>query len=72
MMDTNEDNIDRPDPRAAQSMAAFDAMPEAFRVFCANYARTANGVALAGVLAECDGRVEAAMETLRFLLPVRS
>jgi hypothetical protein len=29
-------------------------------------------VALAGVLAECDGRVEAAMETLRFLLPVRS
>lgn len=71
MMDTNEDDFDQPDPRAAQSMAAFDAMPETFRVFCADYARTANGVALSGVLAECGGRVDAAIELLRQLLPVR-
>lgn len=67
----NEEDISQPDPRAARSMAAFDAMPKAFRVFCANYPRTANGMALANLLADCDGRVIAAANRLRELMPVR-
>jgi len=57
--------------RARASMAAFDAMPEAWRRICAEHGRTTNAVALARLLAECDGNIPLAAATLRDLLPVR-
>ncbi len=60
---------DAPCPRAAASMEAFDAMPEAWRRFCAEYPRTAPGRQLAMVLRRA-GSVPEAEELLRDLLPV--
>jgi len=58
--------------RARASMAAFDAMPEDFRRFCADYGRTARGTALAGLIDEAGGDVAVAQRMLRQLLPVRT
>lgn len=59
-----------PCPRAAASMEAFDALPEAFRRFCAEYPRTAKGQQLAMVLRKVGGCVPEAEELMRDLLPV--
>jgi hypothetical protein len=53
-----------------QSMQAWDAMPEEFRRFCADYPRTAPAGQLAEVLAVCGGDVARAERLLRELLPV--
>ena len=55
--------------RARASMEAFDAMPEEFRRFCAEYPRTARGTALLGLLAESGGDVARAKRALREALP---
>jgi hypothetical protein len=52
-----------------QSMRAWDAMPEEFRRFCADYPRTAAAQQLAEVLDACDGDVDQAKRLLRQLLP---
>ena len=62
---------DAPCPRASASMQAFDALPESFRRFCANYARTAKGQQLAQILAQCGGDVPEARRLLRNALPAR-
>jgi hypothetical protein len=53
-----------------QSMRAWDAMPEEFRRFCADYPRTAAAQQLAEVLEVCGGDVGRAKRLLRELLPV--
>jgi hypothetical protein len=68
----NEEVEELPASRSAASMAAFDAMPEAWRKFCADYSRTAPGQQLAEVLAECRGDVAAAKRLLRYLLPAEA
>jgi hypothetical protein len=72
-MVTNEETEfeEPPNPRSAKSMAAFDRMPKRWRVFCANYPRTAPGGQLAGVLADCDYSVPEAKRLLQRLLPAR-
>lgn len=59
-----------PNVRSRASMMAFDAMPKRFRVFCADYPRTASGIALRGLLDACDGNVPRAKRMLQELLPV--
>lgn len=73
MDDLPEPNpADDPDPRAALSMASFDAMPAAFRAFLSDYPRTADARQLMIVLHQCDWQVDRAMQMVRELLPVRA
>lgn len=51
-------------------MTAFDAMPQEWREFCANYGRTARGESLAGLLAAAGGDIEHAKWSLQVQLPV--
>lgn len=53
-------------------MQAFDTMPEDWRRFCADYARTARGSSLAEVLDVAGGNVDVAKNLLRSLLPERA
>ncbi len=61
---------DDPCPRAAASMEAFDAMPEAFRRYCSEYPRTTQGQNLLTIFRRAEGRVHVAAAILRELLPV--
>lgn len=65
-----EDEEQRPNPRAAASMAAFDAMPERWRRFCALYPRTGSGAQLADILTSCRNDVAAAEVELMTIAPV--
>lgn len=51
-------------------MQAFDAMPQEWRAFCADYGRTARGESLARLLVESGGDVEHAKWKMNLLLPV--
>lgn len=51
-------------------MAAFDAMPQEWRAFCAGYGRTARGESLARLLAQSGNDIEHAKWALSVLLPL--
>ena len=56
--------------KAIASMQAFDAMPQEWRAFCADYGRTARGESLARLLVESGGDVAHAKWQMSVLLPM--
>ena len=60
-----------PCPRAAEQMAAYDALPAEFRRFLMHYPRTCKATQAAVLLRACGGNVAEAMDEIRAHLPVR-
>lgn len=60
-----------PCPRAAEQMAAFDALPAEFRRFLMHYPRTCKATQASMLLRACGGRVDEAIAEIRAHLPVR-
>jgi len=60
-----------PCPRAAAQMAAFDALPEAYRRFLADYPRGVKAAQAALLLRVCGGDVDEAIAEIRAALPAR-
>ncbi len=60
-----------PCPRAAEQMAAFDALPPEYRRFLAYYPRACKATDAALILRVCHRRVDDAIAEIRAHLPIR-